>query len=172
VKIIILGAGQVGGSLAENLVGEDSDITIVDSDRAALAELKDKLDLRAVHGHAAHPQVLLDAGADDADLVIAVTNSDEINMAACQVAYTLYKVPTKIARIRNEDYLRVANQLFHSKKSSKNSVKKADDAPSQNGFVIDELISPETLVTDYVRRLVDYPGALQVLQFAEKQVSL
>ena len=176
MKIIILGAGQVGGSLAENLVGEDSDITIVDSDRAALAELKDKLDLRAVYGHAAHPQVLLDAGADDADLVIAVTNSDEINMAACQVAYTLFKVPTKIARIRNEDYLRVANQLFHSKKVSKSPTNKDKDkdkeSASQNGFIIDELISPETLVTDYIRRLVDYPGALQVLQFAEKQVSL
>jgi len=173
VKIIILGAGQVGGSLAENLVGEDSDITIVDSNRAALAELKDKLDLRVIHGHASHPQVLLDAGADDADLVIAVTNSDEINMTACQVAYTLFKVPTKIARIRNEDYLRVAKQLFYTKKSSKSSTNTdKKEAVAKNGFVIDELISPETLVTDYVRRLVDYPGALQVLQFAKKQVSL
>ena len=172
MKIIILGAGQVGGSLAENLVGEDSDITIVDSDHAALAELKDKLDLRAVCGHAAHPKVLLDAGADDADLLIAVTTSDEVNMAACHVAYTLYKVPTKIARIRNVDYLRVANQLFHSKKTCNADPKKEDDASSLNGFVIDELISPETLVTDYIRRLVDYPGALQVLQFADRKVSL
>ena len=172
MKIIILGAGQVGGSLAENLVGEDSDITIVDSDRAALAELKDKLDLRAVHGHASHPQVLLDAGADDADLVIAVTNSDEINMSACHVAYSLYKVPTKIARIRNEDYLRVAKRLFHSKKACFNDDKKRDKNQPHSGFVIDELISPETLVTGYIRRLVDYPGALQVLQFANKKVSL
>ncbi|OIQ48442.1 MAG: Trk system potassium transport protein TrkA [Gammaproteobacteria bacterium MedPE] len=172
MKIIILGAGQVGGSLAENLVGEDSDITIVDSDRAALAELKDKLDLRAVHGHASHPQVLLDAGADDADLVIAVTNSDEINMSACHVAYSLYKVPTKIARIRNEDYLRVAKRLFHSKKACFNDDKKRDKNQPHGGFVIDELISPETLVTGYIRRLVDYPGALQVLQFANKKVSL
>lgn len=172
MKIIILGAGQVGGSLAENLVGEDSDITIVDSDRAALAELKDKLDLRAVYGHASHPQVLLEAGADDADLVIAVTNSDEINMTACQVAYSLFKVPTKIARIRNEDYLRVAKQLFHSKKICGTEAKKGDKAAPSGGFVIDELISPESLVTGYIRRLVDYPGALQVLQFAERKVSL
>lgn len=166
MKIIILGAGQVGGSLAENLVGEDSDITIVDNDRNALAELKDKLDLRVVHGHASHPQVLLDAGADDADLLIAVTNSDEINMTACQVAYSLFKVPTKIARIRNENYLEFAQSLFYSQKQLKK------EQPSHNGFVIDELISPETLVTGYIRRLVDYPGALQVLQFAERKVSL
>lgn len=172
MKIIILGAGQVGGSLAENLVGEDSDITIVDSDRAALAELKDKLDLRAVHGHASHPQVLLDAGADDADLVIAVTNSDEINMTACHVAYSLYKVPTKIARIRNEDYLRVAKHLFHSKKACFKDDKKREKNNENTGFIIDELISPETLVTGYIRRLVDYPGALQVLQFANRKVSL
>lgn len=172
MKIIILGAGQVGGSLAENLVGEDSDITIVDSDRAALAELKDKLDLRAVYGHASHPQVLLEAGADDADLVIAVTNSDEINMTACQVAYSLFKVPTKIARIRNEDYLRVAKQLFHSKKVCGTEAKKGEKTAPSGGFVIDELISPESLVTGYIRRLVDYPGALQVLQFAERKVSL
>ena len=166
MKIIILGAGQVGGSLAENLVGEDSDITIVDNDREALAELKDKLDLRVIHGHASHPQVLQDAGAEDADLLIAVTNSDEINMTACQVAYTLFKTPTKIARIRNENYLEYAKSLFYSQKQLKT------DQPSHNGFVIDELISPETLVTSYIRRLVDYPGALQVLQFAERKVSL
>ncbi len=168
MKIIILGAGQVGGSLAENLVGEDSDITIVDSNKDALAELKDKLDLRAVHGHASHPQVLADAGADDADLLIAVTNSDEINMAACQVAYTLFKVPTKIARIRNEDYISMAKQLFYSKKSKKSKA----NVIEKGGFAIDELISPETLVTGYIRRLVDYPGALQVLQFADRRVSL
>lgn len=172
MKIIILGAGQVGGSLAENLVGEDSDITIVDSNKAALAELKDKLDLRAVFGHASHPQVLLEAGADDADLVIAVTNSDEINMTACHVAYSLFKVPTKIARIRNEDYLRVSKHLFHSKKACYKDEKKKDKPAPSSGFVIDELISPETLVTGYIRRLVDYPGALQVLQFADRKVSL
>jgi len=166
VKIIILGAGQVGGSLAESLVGEDSDITIVDSDRAALAELKDKLDLRAVSGHASHPQVLLEAGADDADLLIAVTNSDEINMTACHVAHTMFNVPTKIARIRNEDYINSAKQLFHNKEDRKR------DKGHFRGFAVDEIISPETLVTGYIRRLVDYPGALQVLQFADRKVSL
>jgi len=166
VKIIILGAGQVGGSLAENLVGEDSDITIVDSDSAALAELKDKLDLRVVCGHASHPQVLLEAGADDADLVIAVTNSDEINMTACQIAYSLFNVPTKIARIRNEDYITSAKELFHNKHD-----RKREDRHFK-GFAVDEIISPETLVTGYIRRLVDYPGALQVLQFADRRVSL
>ncbi|MDP2560400.1 Trk system potassium transporter TrkA [Psychrobium sp. 1_MG-2023] len=170
MKIIILGAGQVGGSLAENLVGEDSDITLVDSNRDALAELKDKLDLRAVYGHAAHPQVLLEAGADDADLLIAVTNSDEINMTACQVAYTLFNLPTKIARIRNEDYIDYARSLFYSSKQQCKD--NHSNKPMKGGFVIDELIAPENLVTGYIRRLVDYPGALQVLQFADKKVSL
>lgn len=95
MKIIILGAGQVGGTLAENLVGENNDITIVDHDKSRLRALQDKYDLRVVAGHAAHPDVLREAGAEDADMLIAVTNSDECNMAACQIAYTLFGTPTK-----------------------------------------------------------------------------
>ena len=166
MKIIILGAGQVGGSLAENLAGENNDITVVDCNAAALGELKDKFDLRVVAGHASHPDTLLDAGADDADLLVAVTNSDEINMVACHIAHHQFKVPTKIARIRSELYLRHSDTLFHSMKNGQ-----PHDKPAK-GFVIDELISPEKLVTDYIRRLIDYPGALQVLQFADAKVSL
>jgi trk system potassium uptake protein TrkA len=88
MKIIILGAGQVGGTLAENLAGENNDITIVDTDSERLRELQDKFDLRVVNGHGAHPRVLREAGAQDADMLVAVTNSDETNMVACQVAYS------------------------------------------------------------------------------------
>lgn len=101
MKIIILGAGQVGGTLAENLAGENNDITIVDTDSDRLRELQDKFDLRVVNGHGAHPRVLREAGAQDADMLVAVTNSDETNMIACQVAYSLFNTPNKVARIRS-----------------------------------------------------------------------
>lgn len=155
MKIIILGAGQVGGTLAENLVGEKNDITIVDRDAVRLRELKDKFDLQVIAGHAAHPEILRNAGAEDADMLIAVTDSDEINMMACQVAATLFNTPTKIARIRSDQYLRHRKQLFHSQ-----------EVP------VDYLIAPEQLVTKYITRLVDYPGALQVVEFAKGRVSL
>ena len=97
MKILILGAGQTGGTLAEHLASEDFDITLVDHDLPRLAALKDRLDIQTVHGHASRPDTLLAAGADDVDLLIAVTNSDEVNMVACQVCYSLYQTPMKIA---------------------------------------------------------------------------
>ncbi len=154
MKILILGAGQVGTSLAQNLTSEPNDITVVDLDEEKLEDLQDRLDLRTVAGHAAHPEVLERAGAEDADMVIAVTNSDETNMVACQVAYTLFHTPTKIARIRAVEYLRHP-KLF-----------------SQEALPIDVLISPEELVTSYIRRLIEHPGALQVLDFANGRVQL
>ena len=105
MKIIILGAGQVGATLAENLVGEKNEITVIDSDNETLRQLQDRLDLQVVHGVGSHPDVLKKAGAEDADMLIAVTNSDESNMMACQVAYSLFKTPTKIARVRSEQYI-------------------------------------------------------------------
>lgn len=155
MKIIILGAGQVGTTLAENLVGEDNDITLVDNNETRLASLQDKHDLRVLNGAASSPKVLREAGAADADLLVAVTNSDEINMVACQVSYTLFNTPTKIARIRNAEYLREKEKLFDP-----------DVIP------IDHIISPENLVTEDIVRLIDYPGALQVAHFADKQISL
>ncbi|MBC3766617.1 Trk system potassium transporter TrkA [Neptunicella marina] len=155
MKIIILGAGQVGATLAENLVGEQNEITVIDSNADTLSNIQDRLDLQVVVGTASHPDILKQAGAEDADMLIAVTNSDETNMMACQVAYSLYKTPTKIARIRSEQYLNYQAQLF------KNS-----DVP------VDHLIAPEQLVTQAIRRLIDYPGALQVVEFAEGKVSL
>jgi trk system potassium uptake protein TrkA len=154
MKIIILGAGQVGSSVADVLANEANDITMVDSSAEKLLELQDRLDIRTVVGQAAHPEVLGRAGAEDADMIIAVTNQDEINMIACQVAYTLFHTPTKIARVRGVEYLSHP-QLF-----------------TQEALPIDVLISPEQLVTEYVQRLIEYPGALQVLDFADGRVQL
>ena len=154
MKIIILGAGQVGSSVAAALVSEANDITVVDSDSNCLQALQDRFDLRTVAGHASHPEVLKRAGAEDADLILAVTNSDETNMVACQVAYTLFHTPTKIARVRARDYLN-HSQLF-----------------TQEALPVDVLISPEQVVIDYVQRLIAHPGALQVLDFAGGAVQL
>ncbi len=154
MKILILGAGQVGSSLAENLASEDNDITVVDVDGRRLGVLQDRLDIRTVRGKGSHPDVLLKAGCDDADMLIAVTNSDETNMIACQVAYTIFHTPTKIARVRSNQYL-IHPELF-----------------THDALPVDVLISPEQLVTDYIKRLIEYPGALQVLDFAGGQVQL
>ncbi|MDX8000952.1 Trk system potassium transporter TrkA [Xenorhabdus sp. Reich] len=155
MKIIILGAGQVGGTLAENLVDENNDITVVDTDTDRLRQLQDKFDLRVVNGHGSHPRVLREAGAEDADMLVAVTNSDETNMIACQIAYSLFNTPNKVARIRSSEYIRESEKLFQP-----------DDIP------IDYLISPEQLVIDYIYKLIQYPGALQVVNFAAGRVSI
>ncbi len=155
MKIIILGAGQVGGSLAENLVGENNDITLVDKNPERLAELQDKFDLRVVQGSASHPLVLEEAGALDADMLVAVTNSDETNMIACQIAFTLFNTPNRVARIRSPEYLAAKEHLFQT-----------------DAFPIDHLIAPEELVTRYINRLIEYPGALQVENFADDKVGL
>lgn len=154
MKIIILGAGQVGASLAEHLADEQNDITLVDIDGDRLRELQDRLDIGIVTGQASNPDVLYRAGAEDADLLVAVTNSDEINMVACQVAYSLFRTPKKISRIRSKSYLE-KRSLFHN-----------DSIP------IDVIISPELLVTRYIQRLIEHPGALQVLDFAGGKVQL
>ncbi len=154
MKIIILGAGQVGSSVAINLVSEANDITVIDTDMECLQALQDRLDLRTVCGHASHPEVLKRAGAEDADMILAVTNSDETNMVACQIAHVLFHTPTKIARVRATEYLNFP-QLF-----------------KENAFAIDVLISPDQAVTDYIQRLIEYPGALQVLDFAHGKVRM
>jgi trk system potassium uptake protein TrkA len=154
MKIIILGAGQVGSSLASHLSIEANDITVVDKNPTLLHNLQEHLDLNTVTGHAAHPRVLLQAGAEDADMLIAVTNSDETNMVACQIAHILYHTPTKIARVREIDYLN-HKEIFGAR-----------------GLMVDVHISPEQLVTHYIQRLIDYPDALQVLDFADSKVQL
>jgi trk system potassium uptake protein TrkA len=155
MKIIILGAGQVGGTLAEHLANEQNDITVVDTDGDKLRSLQDRLDIGTVTGGASHPNVLFRAGAEDADMLIAVTNSDEINMMACQVAHTLFKTPTKISRVRSPTYLAHQDQLF-----------------TRDHIPVDVIIGPEQLVTKNIQQLIANPGALQVLDFAEGQVQL
>jgi trk system potassium uptake protein TrkA len=155
MKIIIIGAGQVGGTLAENLAGEKNEITLIDSDQSTLSSLQDRLDLQVVCGIGSHPDILKKAGAEDADMLIAVTNSDESNMMACQVAHSLFRTPTKIARVRSEQYIIYQDQLYQNK-----------DIP------VDHLIAPEQLVTTAIKRLIDYPGALQVVEFADGRASL
>ena len=155
MKIIIVGAGQVGGTLAENLVGENNDISVVDIDGEKLRELQDKMDLQVVTGQGCHPDVLKSAGAEDADMVIAVTSDDATNMITCQICSSLFNTPKKIARIRSNQVLKYAEQLFHKKH-----------------IPVDHVIAPEELVTRDIARLIDYPGALQVLEFANGNVSL
>ncbi len=114
MKIVIIGAGQVGGTLAENLVGERNDITLVDTNSETLRELQDRMDLQVVVGHGSHPDVLEQAGAEDAELVIAVTSDDATNMIACQICYSLFNTATKIARIRSAKILRYQERLFQN----------------------------------------------------------
>jgi trk system potassium uptake protein TrkA len=154
MKIVVLGAGQVGSTVAHSLSNEENDITIVDTDVRRMKILQDRLDVRGVIGHASHPKVLVRAGIEDADLVIALTSSDEVNIMACQVAYTLYHTPTRIARIRSSQYLE-HSELF-----------------SPQHVPVDVLISPEGLVTQHLARLIEYPGALQVLDFADGRAQL
>ena len=155
MKIIILGAGQVGGTLTEHLADEQNDVTVVDSSEAALRQLQDRLDIRTVKGDASKPTTLSDAGAEDADMLIAVTDSDEVNMLACTIAYTLYRTPTKICRIREVDYLNEDETLFQS-----------------GAIPVDVTISPERLVTDAIHQLILNPGSLQVMDFASGKIRL
>jgi len=153
MKIVILGAGQVGSSVAESLASEQNDLTVVDLDLQRLRALQDRLDLRTVSGSAAHPSVLVEAGIDDADLLIAVTQSDETNLVACRLSARMFNVPRRIARIRATDYL-------------------ANERVLGEEFDVDLAICPEQILTDYIVKLVEFPEALQVLDFAGGKVSL
>lgn len=155
MNILILGAGQVGSNVAYQLAREEANrVTIVDINASRLRELQDRLDVRTIIGHAAYPDVLERAGARKADMVIALTNSDELNMVVCQIAYTLFDTPTKIARIRAPEYIN-APDLFQSEH-----------------MPVDVCISPEQLVTDNIEQLIRFPGAFQVLEFADGKVRL
>ncbi len=156
MRIIILGAGQVGRTAAYHLSREEAnEVTVVDVSEEALRELQDRLDIRTVSGNGASPKVLESAGATSADIIVALTSSDEVNMLACQIAHTLYRTPTKIARIRAQEYFRREGLLG-----------------GEGGLAVDMWISPEQLVTDYIERLIRNPGALQVLDFADGRVRL
>src|SRR5246500_5504855 len=155
MKLLILGAGQVGRTAADHLSREEAnEVTVVDVNEDVLRDLQDRLDVRTIAGDAAHPDVLEAAGAAEAEVLVALTSSDEVNVMACEVAFTLFRTPTKIARVRSSEYTS-RPQLF------------SDEALS-----VDVFISPEQLVTEYVERLIKYPGALQVLDFADGKVQL
>lgn len=154
MKIIVLGAGRVGTSVAGILAGEANDITVIDVNPQLLKELQDSLDIKTIVGMASHPSVLRQAGAEDADMIIAVTSSDETNIIACQVAYSLFHIPTKVARIRGLDYM-IEDKLF-----------------SHEYMPVDLLISPEQVITTHIQHLIEYQGAIQVLDFADGKVQL
>ncbi|MFN4148492.1 MAG: Trk system potassium transporter TrkA [Rhodocyclaceae bacterium] len=153
MKILILGAGQVGASVAEALASEANDITVVDQDQQALAQLADRLDVRIVIGNAAYPSVLKEAGIEDTDMLVAVTQSDQTNLVACKIARSLFSVTTRIARLRSSDLL--------------DPVLLANE-----NFAVDYAICPEADITEYIAKLIEFPGALQVLEFADGRVTL
>jgi trk system potassium uptake protein TrkA len=153
MKILILGAGQVGASVAEALASEANDITVVDQDHQALSALADRLDVRTVAGNAAYPSVLREAGIEDTELLVAVTQSDQTNLVACKIARSLFSVTTRIARLRSPDLLDPV-------------------LLSNDNFAVDYAICPEQDITDYIAKLIEFPGALQVLEFAAGKVTL
>ncbi|MBX3531935.1 MAG: Trk system potassium transporter TrkA [Rhizobiaceae bacterium] len=156
MKVIICGAGQVGYGIAEKLAAEKNDVTVIDTAPELIRSVRDNLDVHGFVGHGAHPDVLERAGAQQADMLIAVTLYDEINMVACEVAHALFNVPTKIARIRAQTYLQPHyGDLF-----------------SRENLPIDVVISPEVEVGDMVLRRIALPGATDVVRFADSKIVL
>ncbi|UJW81005.1 Trk system potassium transporter TrkA [Hydrogenophaga sp. SL48] len=154
MNIIILGAGRVGESVAESLVSEQNDITVIDQDPARLRLLEERLDLRGVVGNGIQPSVLREAGAQDADMVIACAASDESNLVVCKVAHDIFNVPSTIARLRSPEFI------------------EGDPLLGKSGFAVDHVICPEESVMRYIHQLISYPEALQVLEFADGRASL
>lgn len=154
MKVIICGAGQVGYGIAERLAAEQNDVCIIDTVPELIRAVRDTLDVRGIVGHGSYPEVLAEAGAAEADMIIAVTLHDEINMIACQVAHSLFEVPTKIARIRSQFYLEPHYM----------------DLFSRDHLPIDVIISPEVEVGEMVLRRIAVPGATDVVPFAEGKI--
>lgn len=154
MNIIILGAGRVGESVAESLVSEQNNITIVDTNVARLRELEERLDLRGVAGNGIQPSVLKQAGATDADMLIACAPADETNLVVCKVAHDVFNVPNTIARLRSPEFV------------------EGDALLGPNGFGVNNVICPEESVMRYIHKLIEYPEALQVMDFADGRISL
>lgn len=156
MKVIICGAGQVGSNIARHLAAENNDVTVIDQSPDLIRKISDMYDVQGMVGFASYPDMLERAGAGDCDMIIAVTFYDEVNMVACQVAHSLFSVPTKIARIRAQTYLRPGwANLF-----------------SREHMPIDVIISPEIEVARAVNRALHAPGALDMLPFAEDRIRL
>lgn len=154
MRVIICGAGRVGVGIARRLAREKNDVTVIDQSKDLIRTVAERLDVRGVVGNGAYPEILEEAGAREADMVIAVTYSDEVNMVACQIAHSLFKVPTKIARIRAQGYLEASySDLF-----------------SRNNLPIDVIISPEREVSEAIMQRLSTPGALEVKSFVDGRV--
>lgn len=156
MKVVICGAGQVGYGIAERLSFEGNDVTVIDSSEALIQRIRETLDVRAFVGHGAHPDTLQKVDAGEADMLIAVTLYDEVNMVACQVAHSLFKVPTKIARIRAQNYLKPHWQ----------------DLFSREHMPIDVIISPEVEVGEMLLRRLQVPGSDDTVLFADGNVAV
>ena len=155
MKIIVIGAGKVGAGLAEYLINENNEITLIDMDINKLRELQNRYDIKIVKGHGSYPETLRNADAANTELLVAVTDSDETNMLACQLGYSLFRIPQKIARIRNHEYLSERKILF-----------------CNQAIPIDNIIAPEQLITDEIANLISYPGVLQIAEFASGRVAI
>ena len=156
MKIIICGAGKVGTSIAKHLVDQGNEVTVVDQSKKLISQIKEKVDLKTIIGSASYPSVLENAGCSDADMIIAVTLQDEINMVACQMAHTFFKTPRKIARLRSEDFLNpIWRDLYN-----------ADNMP------IDLIISPELEVAKSIERQLKTPGVYDVFPFIDEKAQL
>ncbi len=156
MKIIICGAGQVGTSIAKYLSMEGNDVTVIDQSPELISKISDNLDVKVYVGFASHPTVLEEVGAASADMIIAVTKSDEVNMVACQVAHSLFNIPTKIARIRNQNYLQPEWKKLY----------RHDHLP------IDFIISPEQAVAEAVIHRLHVPGAVDTIPFADGRIKV
>lgn len=148
MKVIIVGAGRVGESVAENFLSEDNEITIIDSNIERLRDLEERFDLRGVHGNASDVNTLKEAGAEDAEMLISCASTEETNLVVCKIAQMLFNIPTRIARVQ-------ASHLEHR-----------DILQAKDGFAIDAIICPEESLSEYINKLVEYPQALQVRNFA------
>ena len=154
MRVIVCGAGQVGYGIAERLSLEENDVSVIDSSASHIEAVRDTLDVRGFVGHGSQPDVLAAAGADEADMIIAVTYADEVNMVACQVAHSLFNVPMKIARIRAQSYLKEEYQ----------------DLFLRENLPIDVIISPELEVAEVVLRRIALQGASDVMRFCDDKV--
>jgi len=156
MKVIVCGAGQVGSNIARYLASEGNNVTVIDQSAELIQKISDTLDVQAMVGFASHPNILEQAGAADADMIIAVTLADEVNMVACQVADSLFNVPTKIARVRHQSYLQpIWADLF-----------------SRDHLPIDVIISPEIEVARAVARRLEVPGAFDMIPLADGKVKV
>ena len=154
MKVIVCGAGQVGFNIARHLAGENNDVTVIDQSAELTRKISDQLNVQAIVGHASRPDVLEKAGAGSADMIVAVTFADEVNMVACQVAHSLFNVPTKIARVRAQGYLMpIWRDLF-----------------SREHMPIDVIISPEIEIARAVSRRLQVPGAIDMIPFAGDRI--